>query len=199
MSGVEVIGIISGIIAIVDATAKVYNAANDASGLPEAFRDVATRLPLVCKTLRTVSGNLNNTIPDEECYKAIKPVVQRCENRATQLEKIFKDVVPQADASRMERYVLAVRTWAKGDTVESLMKGILEDVQLLTSNRVAELPTETSVAAVIREVIEEVSAIPPSLPHGTSPGPILEEISNTEQAFARPIPAKPNETPYSRS
>ncbi|KAK4140202.1 putative HET containing-domain vegetative incompatibility protein [Dichotomopilus funicola] len=124
MSGAEVIGIISGVIAIIDATAKIYSAANDASGLPEAFRDIATRLPLVCKTLQTVSGNLNNTIPDEECCEAIKPVLQRCESRATQLEKIFKDVIPQADASRMERYALAALTWGKGDTVESLMKGI---------------------------------------------------------------------------
>ncbi|KAK4663221.1 NACHT and WD40-domain containing NOD-like receptor 3 [Podospora pseudopauciseta] len=83
MSGAEVIGIISGIIAIVDATAKVYNAANDALGLPEAFRDIVTRLPLVRKTLQTVSRNLNNTNPDEEYCKAIKPVLERCENRAT--------------------------------------------------------------------------------------------------------------------
>ncbi|KAK0731912.1 quinon protein alcohol dehydrogenase-like superfamily [Lasiosphaeris hirsuta] len=169
MSGAEVIGIISGVIAIIDATAKIYNAAKDASGLPEAFRDIATRLPLVCKTLQTVSRNLNNTIPDEECYEAIKPVLQRCESRATQLEKIFTDVIPQADASRMERYALAALTWGKGDTVESLMKGILEDVQLLTSNRVAELPTQTNIVAVIREAIEEVSAIPPSLPNGIHP------------------------------
>ncbi|KAK4205918.1 putative HET containing-domain vegetative incompatibility protein, partial [Rhypophila decipiens] len=159
----------SGVIAIIDATAKIYSAANDASGIPEAFRDIATRLPLVCKTLQTVSGNLTNTIPDEECCEAIKPVLQRCKGRATQLEQIFKDVMPPADASRMQRYALAALTWSKGDTVESLMKGILEDVQLLTSNRVAELPTQTSVAAMIREAIEEVSAIPPSLPNGIHP------------------------------
>lgn len=158
MSGAEVIGVISGVIAIVDATVKIYNAANDASGIPEAFRDAALRLPLVRKTLQTVSEN-NDSIPDEEWCVAIKPIVQRCKDRATQLEEIFKDVVPQADASRMERYVLASRTWGKRDTVESLMKGILEDVQLLNSNQVTEL-------AAIRKAVDEVSAIPPSLPEG---------------------------------
>ena len=180
MSGAEVIGIISGVIAIIDATTKIYSAAKDASGLPEAFRDIATRLPLVCNTLQTLSGNLTSTIPDEECCEAIKPVLQRCESRETQLEKIFKDVIPPADASRMERCALAALTWGKGDTVESLMKGILEDVQLLTSNRIAELPTQTSVAAVIREVIEEVSAIPPLLPNGIPPRSVVENISSTE-------------------
>lgn len=86
MSGAEAIGNTSGVTAIIDATAKIYKAANDASGLPEAFRDIATRIPLVRKTLQTVSRNLNNTIPDEECCEAIKPILQQCENRATQLE-----------------------------------------------------------------------------------------------------------------
>jgi len=171
MSGAEVIGIISSVIAIINATAKIYNAANDASGLPQAFRDVATRLPLVHETLQTVSRHLNTSNPDENSCKAISPILQRCENRATQLEKMFKDVIPQADASRMERYLLAARSLGKGATVESLMKGVLEDTQLLASSRVMELATEASVAALIRRAIEEVSAIPSSLPEGTIPRP----------------------------
>ncbi|KAK4139671.1 uncharacterized protein C8A04DRAFT_40548 [Dichotomopilus funicola] len=167
MSGAEVIGIISGIIAIIDATIKISKAANDASGLPEAFRDVALRLPLVSKTLQKFSEN--KITPDDEWHKAMEPVLQRCKDRATKLQKIFYDVVPQAGASRMKRYALATLTWGKGDTVKSLMKRILEDVQLLTGNRVAELPTQTGVAAVIQEAIERVSAIPPSLPKGTHP------------------------------
>lgn len=167
MSGAEVIGIISGVIAIVDAITKIYKAANHASGLPEAFRDVALRLPLVRSFLQTLSENTTG-ISDEEWCKAIEPVLQRCKDRATQLEGIFKDVVPQADASRMERYRLAMPTLRKGGTVESLMKGILEDIQLLSSNRVAELPTETSFTVEIRKAIEEVSAIPSSLPDGNS-------------------------------
>ena len=59
MSGPEVTGPISGIIAMIGATMKIYGAANDASGLPEAFRYVATRLPLVRETLQTVWGYLN--------------------------------------------------------------------------------------------------------------------------------------------
>lgn len=198
MSGAEVIGIISGIIAIIDATVKIYSAANDASGLPEAFRDVALRLPLVSKTLQNISEN--NITPDDKWRKTMEPVLQRCKDRAKRLGEIFNDVVPQAGASRMERYALAALTWGKGDTVESLMKGILEDVQLMTSNRVAELPTQTSVAAVIREAIEKVSVIPSSLPNGILlPGRLLKTSLNTEQALTHPLLTKMNETPYSRS
>lgn len=41
------LGLISSVIAIVDATKKVFDAASDAAGLPEAFREVSGRLPLV--------------------------------------------------------------------------------------------------------------------------------------------------------
>ncbi|RYP77557.1 hypothetical protein DL770_007058 [Monosporascus sp. CRB-9-2] len=166
MSGAEVIGLISGIIAIVGATVKVYGAATDASGLPEAFRNVAKRLPLVQETLQTAQGYLNSVDPDEAFCSAIKPVLEGCEDKAKRLAVIFEKVVPQAEASRMERYLLAARTLGKGDTVESLMKGILDDVHLLTGNRVTKLPTEADVAHLIRTAIDEVSAIPPSLPAG---------------------------------
>ncbi|RYP12752.1 hypothetical protein DL767_011135 [Monosporascus sp. MG133] len=166
MSGAEVIGLISGIIAIVGATVKVYGAATDASGLPEAFRNVAKRLPFVQETPQTAQGYLNTADPDEVFCNAIKPVLESCEDKAKRLAVIFEKVVPQADASRMERYLLAARTLGKGDIVESLMKGILDDVQLLTGNRVTKLPTEADIAHLIRTAIDEVSAIPPSLPAG---------------------------------
>ena len=171
MSGAEVIGIISSIIAIVGATAKLYAAATDASGLPEAFRDVAKRLPLVQKTLQAAWAHLN-TNPDEAIGDALKPVLADCEDKANRLKAIFEKVVPQADASRMERYLLAARTLGKGDTVESLMKGILVDIDLLTINRVANLPTGAEIAGLIRAAMEEVSAIRPSLPAGTIPSQI---------------------------
>ncbi|KAF7547913.1 hypothetical protein G7Z17_g7398 [Cylindrodendrum hubeiense] len=135
MSGAEVIGLISGIIAIVDAAVKVYTATTNASGLPEAFHDVAKRLPLVQETLQTAGGHLNTTNPNEAFYKAMKPVLEGCKDKATRLAEIFEKAIPQADASRMERYLLAARTLGKGSTVESLMKGILDDVQLLAGNR----------------------------------------------------------------
>ena len=169
MSGPEVIGLVSGIIAIVGATVKVYDAATNASGLPEAFRHVATRLPLVHETLQTVSGYLNTADPDVAFCKGIKPVLEGCADKATRLKTIFEKVVPQADASTMERYLLAARTLGKGDTVESLMKGILDDIQLLTGNRVTKLATEAKIAELIRTALQDVSAIPSSLPAGISP------------------------------
>ena len=90
------------------------------------------------------------------------------------------------------RYLLATRTLGKGGTVESLIKGVPEDVQLLASNYVVELDKKASIDT---ESGREVSAIPPLLLDGTSPRTTLEDISNTKQASTRPLSAKPNKTP----
>jgi hypothetical protein len=169
MSGAEaaglVIGIISGIIAVIDATINVYDAATDASGLPEVFRDVAKRLPLVQKTLQAVQGYLERNPNDASC-DGMKLVLEGCKEKANRLATIFEKVVPPADASRTERYLLATRNLGKGDTVESLMKGILDDVHLLTGNRITNLPTRAEIEGLIRAAMADVSAVPPSLPAG---------------------------------
>lgn len=67
MSGAEaiaVLGVISSIISIVGGTKKVYDAATNARGLPQAFREVADRLPIVKNILDLAKqhieeGNVN--------------------------------------------------------------------------------------------------------------------------------------------
>ena len=67
MSGAEagfVVGLISGVISIIEATKTVYDAAKDAKGQPEAFRQVAVRLPLVIEILHSAkerTHTLNET------------------------------------------------------------------------------------------------------------------------------------------
>ena len=46
---------------------------------------------------------------------------------------MFNKVIPKENASRVERYLKAIKTLGKGGKVERLMKGILEDIQLLAT------------------------------------------------------------------
>ncbi|ETS77351.1 hypothetical protein PFICI_11225 [Pestalotiopsis fici W106-1] len=171
MSGAEIIGVVSAIIAILDAAVKVYDTVSDASGLPLAFRDVARRLPLVTETMQTVRQHLDSCNPDESVYKAVEPIADSCKDKASRLERIFREVIPQESASRMQRYKLAFRTLGKGSLVESLMKGILDDVQLLAGNHIMKLGTEADLRR-LAEASDEVSTLPPSLPSNTWHGSI---------------------------
>jgi len=99
-------------------------------------------------------------------------VVNDCKNKWKTLKDLFDKVIPEEEASRMERYYMAVKTLGKGGKVESLMKGMLEDIQLLgtvktmtTTNAEKDIRTVTTaqeekVAKAIKDVAAWQSSVP---------------------------------------
>ena len=78
MSGTEailVLGVISSIITIIDKTAKAYEALKDVSSLPEAFRQVADRLPIVVSILDLVERRIRKGGIDEDSCKEVRLVL----------------------------------------------------------------------------------------------------------------------------
>lgn len=165
MSGGEaslVIGLISGIISIVSASKQVFEAAHDATGLPKAFREVESSLPLVNDTLQAVEKYIEEG-PSTATCKAVKPLLERCKAKAETLAEIFKKVIPADDASHLNRYYSAVRALGKGNKVESLMAGILEDVDAIASNRAMRTATAAQLERVSK-AIEDLEKLPSSVP-----------------------------------
>ncbi|KAE8450749.1 hypothetical protein EG329_005662 [Mollisiaceae sp. DMI_Dod_QoI] len=164
MSGAEailVLGVISSIISIVDGTKQVYDAATNAEGLPEAFREVADRLPIITNILSSAKQHIDGGELDEKSCQAVKQVVEACEKKAKALDDLFRKVIPANGASRQEIYLSAVRTLGKGSQVETLMKGMLEDVQLLTSEHDMKIGTKTEkdqLAKAIAEALKDLVA-----------------------------------------
>ena len=158
MSGAEavaILGIISSVISIIDGTKQVYDAASNPNGLPEAFREVAARLPMVRGILASAQQRIGEVDADEDSYEAAKNIVRNCQSKAQNLEEIFKKVIPADDASRSERYFVAVKSLGKGNRVETLMKGMLEDLQLLAINHGMVTKTdmrEKELAKSVKEV-----------------------------------------------
>ena len=185
MSGAEavaILGIISSVISIVDGTKQVYDAASNTNGLPEAFREVATRLPMVRDILDSVKQHINGGDTKKESYKAAKNVVEDCQSKAQNLEKLFQKVIPSDSASRAKKYLLAVRTLGKGNRVETLMKGMLEDLQLLAIDHGMVTETETREKELAK-AIEEVAALQPSLPEHATDEPGFTAIHSGSGAI----------------
>lgn len=70
MSGVEaitILGLISSIIAIVDGIKRVHDTASNTRGLPEAFREVAARLPIV----QDISSSAKRHVEDGTQMRAL--------------------------------------------------------------------------------------------------------------------------------
>jgi F0F1-type ATP synthase delta subunit len=164
MSGAEagfVIGLISGVISIIEATKTVYDAAKDAKGQPEAFRQVAARLPLVIEILRSAEERASAL--DETALEALEHTLESCKAKAENLKKIFQKVIRKDDDKWYDRYKKALSTLGKGDKVECLMEGILKDIQLLACERLKGTATEAQVKE-IEEAIKEMKEMPSSIP-----------------------------------
>jgi uncharacterized protein YoxC len=163
MSGAEasfVISLISGVISIIEVTKTVYDAAKDAKGQPEAFRQVAARLPLIIEILRSAKERASAL--EETALEALEHTLESCKAKAENLKKIFQKVIRKDDDKWLDRYKKALSTLGKGDKVECLMEGILKDTQLLACEKLMGIATEAQVKG-LEEGIQEIKEMPSSL------------------------------------
>lgn len=173
MSGVGeaslVLGLISSILSIIDATRQVYDAVNDETGLPKNFRQTAARLPLVSSLLEDAEGYVDGTV-DVRAKDALAETLKNCKTRAENLHELFEKVLPVEGDSRIDRYAKAARSIGKGGRVETLMAGILGDLQLLT----LEFPGVTNARRKenLTRAVQDVQNMEPSLDDGFQKSPM---------------------------
>jgi hypothetical protein len=129
-------------------------------GLPEAFREVAARLPIVQRILCAAKRYIEEGDVEEDPWMGAKDLIKDCEEKTTKLKAIFQKVIPTDDAPRMKRYLSAVRTVGEGSRVETLMIKMLEDVQLLAINQGMPDAQQREVAKAIKDVSALQSSIP---------------------------------------
>jgi NACHT NTPase-like protein len=182
MSGVAeaslVLGIISSIISIIDATKQVYEAVEDQTGLPTNFKKSAAKLPLISKLLESAENYIQGT-DDESIRLAFTPTLEDCKAQATKLQELFEKVMPEEGDTRWDRYVKAARTIGKGGRVEDLIRGILDDLQLLATKFPAVTTPRTKEQ--LEKAIEEVSKMEPSLPDGFEKLPAYAHYGSGDQ------------------
>ncbi|KHE79372.1 hypothetical protein GE21DRAFT_1276924 [Neurospora crassa] len=176
MSGLEVISIISNVISIIDAVCKVVSACKDVNGLPDAMREVRVRLPLVEDTLERIKECMKMN-GNKKSLDAMDEVLKACEEKATLLGTIFKADLPPPSSrpSARKRFTTAaIMTLHVGKSrkVESLMRGILDDIRLLADNRAldacdnaARHQVRESAALAIRTNLDFSGSGTPTVPY----------------------------------
>jgi hypothetical protein len=185
MSGAEaitVLGLISSVIAIIEASRDLYDAASSVEGLHEAFRAVSQNIPLVLNILRdckkvqeqvdrdySLTTDADRKREIEESSKAVEPLIKACQENGKRLQEIFQKVVSEDDASWIERYKKAASAVMPGKKrkVEDLMKEILEKLQLLHTSRFFKSENEQRNEKKSKELetaITQLSELPSSLP-----------------------------------
>ncbi|SCO30799.1 uncharacterized protein FFMR_02000 [Fusarium fujikuroi] len=164
MSGAEVLGIISGVVTVIEATITLYKTAKDSSGLPPSLRDAASRLPLIQESLTIAAhGIQRDDQPPPESYTALEVVLQACSDKAAQLHHIFESMVPPSGATRTHRYLRAVKSFPQVDKANVLVEGILGDLQVLTLNHVVKTAAREQIKKLMtsrtRQTMREASSV----------------------------------------
>ncbi|PFH55590.1 hypothetical protein XA68_17989 [Ophiocordyceps unilateralis] len=91
---------------------------------------------------------------DEEALSAasrlaLAKVLESCHDKAAALNAVLQAVMPAAGASRMRRYVKALKTIPNADKVENLMGGILGDLQVLTGNHAVKAAVRAQMGRLV--------------------------------------------------
>jgi hypothetical protein len=163
MSGIEIIGLIAAVVGIVQATIAVSDSINNLKGLPEAFKEVNKRLPLVEETLSAAWTQLENEKPDDEAAAKIEPILKGCSCKIQELKEIFEKIKDAKDKSALSLYRKIVLELGKEHRVEVLMMNILNDLQILNGNQIFRVATRSQVE-MLQKAIDELSQVKPSIP-----------------------------------
>ena len=164
MSGLEIIGGISAVITIIDVSVNVWKAAQKDAKVPDTFRAVAQRLPLLVSTLRTCHDQLKTSqepLPNDVVV-SFSRIVDSCKAKARCLRDIFEETIPGEDASRVERYKKAVQLQGKGKRVEQLVQSISEDTAVLV-NYHAVKSVRPDLPGLLQDLINELQNMEPSM------------------------------------
>jgi hypothetical protein len=167
MSGVGeaglVLGLISSLIQTIAAAKGLYEAANDVDGLPEAFKDVAAKLPLVQIFLEEAKEYIKTSDLDSRKHEALIKVLKSCKKRADQLDAVFTKLVPKDDTPRRIRYMMALRQVGKRSLVENLIGEILKGMHLLSTYFAFSESSQRAIAKAWNEVLTITPSLPDSL------------------------------------
>ena len=165
MSGLEVIGGISAVISIIDASIKIYNSAWKDLNLSEAFQLVGRRLPVVLDILQACQAHLESikdSLPADIC-DALEKILEACDEKARKLREIIEKVIPGPNDGWEKRYLKLLKRLGNGNKVEELMRSMTEEVQILVNHhavRSAEPEQNTELTSIINEMKSVKSSVP---------------------------------------
>lgn len=173
MSGLEIYSAITATVALLETCKKIYDAAHNAKGLPDAFARVAENIPTVRTVLINIQqglearsqavkhpGDIVNEQELEDAINSVQSIVRTCRENAEDLQIIFEKVTSADDASWLKRYKAAIRTlkYGRQEKVESLMKDILEKLDLLHKEDYFQNAAQSVDLKAAIKLLEEVDA-----------------------------------------
>lgn len=126
-------GLAAAIVAFIDAGTKVATRVkelSDSGNVPEVFRDIRTRLPLIISIIGGARHATDNLSPEAEA--AFEEIVRQCFKQITQLDEILEKVMILRGDSRLKKVVKAGISLVEEERVQRIAASLRDNVQLLT-------------------------------------------------------------------
>jgi hypothetical protein len=160
MSSLEVIGGISAIITLLDASINVYDSARNDMKLPEPFEPVLRRLPVILHILQACENDLErdkDSMHSDVC-EALGNILDACSEKIRNLREIFEMVIPGERDTWEKRYAKVIRRLGKGNKVEELMASLTQDVQVIV-NHIATNSVMLEQNIELEDILKEMKSV----------------------------------------
>lgn len=134
MDPITAYGLASAIITFIDFGTKVtmrIKELSEAGDIPEIFRDIKSRLPLIIDIIKHTQSGTDNLSP--EAQAAYTEVVKQSFKQVSHLDEILKKVTISKGESLLKKTVKAGMSIVEEGRVQRIAAGLKDNVQLLTS------------------------------------------------------------------
>ncbi|KAI4193679.1 MAG: hypothetical protein LQ350_008210 [Teloschistes chrysophthalmus] len=122
------VGLVASIASLIDLSAKVISRIRDftskSSDVPETFRALSTRSPLLTATLYHIQSQAKAGHLLEDVSKALNAVVDHTSEQISTVQKSLSKILPSDGASKPERALKALKSLAKEDRIQQASEKI---------------------------------------------------------------------------
>lgn len=161
---VAVVGLVASIASLVQFSAlvvsRLYEYTSETSDVPESFRSLLIRLPLLTANLQRIQTQAEAGRLSDDVAKALKAVVDNTSKQVSAIQTYLSKTLPRDSASKLERATKALKSLAKEDKVQQALEKIHKNIDVLV---LYQTTRHVDTGDRILEELSKLSIEPPAL------------------------------------
>lgn len=166
---VAAVGLIASIGSLIDLGVKVASRIHEfnskTSDVPEEFRRLAQRLPLLNPTLRLIQRQAEARNLSAEVSAALRSLIESTLTQLEVVETCLLKVTPPSDASHIRRTIKALRSLTKDSEIQLMIGRIHKDIDILILHQTTQHVDASDQILAILAQLQQGQVQNPSLSH----------------------------------
>lgn len=158
-----IVGLVASIASLVDLSSKVVSRLHEfvskSSDIPESFRSLWIRLPLLTATLSYIQSQAEAGRLPNDVTNALEAVVDNTSEQVSTVRICLSKVLPSDGTSKLERALKALKSLAREDKVQQALERIYKNNDLLVLHQTTR---HNDTGDRILEELSRISVAPPA-------------------------------------